>query len=145
MNGESNSQHAAAAFRNEADSVASGVLGHGQHWEESSSFFLFLIILRTVSETEKTSKAGRVSLSGVELRMGLGLNVQRYGEDVVNAGLQPTYPFKSMAMRFRYFGKELCVLNGLLFSVKREPSKNECHSYRLRCTIAFHQPQKKCR
>jgi len=67
--------------------------------------------------------------------MGLGLNVQRYGEDVVNAGLQPTYPFKSMAMRFRYFGKELCVLNGLLFSVKREPSKNECHSYRRRCTI----------
>jgi len=40
---------------------------------------------------------------------------ERYGEDVVNAGLQPTYPFKSMAMRFRYFGKELCVLNGSLF------------------------------
>jgi hypothetical protein len=26
--------------------------------------------------------------------MGQGLNVQRYGEDVVNAGLEAIYPFK---------------------------------------------------
>ena len=67
--------------------------------------------------------------------MGQGLNVQRYGEDVVNTGLEPTYPFESMAMRFRYFGKGLCVLNRLLFSVKREPCNNECHSYRRRWAI----------
>jgi len=45
-------------------------------------------------QDRKTSKAARVSLSGVEIRMGQGLNVQRYGEDVVNAGLEPIYPFK---------------------------------------------------
>ena len=67
--------------------------------------------------------------------MGQGLNVQRYGEDVVNTGLEPTYPFESMAMRFRYFGNGLCVLNHLLFSLKREPCNNECHSYRRRCAI----------